>query len=211
MDARARFLGQFKLVVVPILREEGFVGSGNTYRRLLGDVVHVLHVQGSIYGGQCCVCLGIHLGFFPSAGGKATPDLKKLTEPDCEYRARLRYPDAKDTWWQYGDNDNEALQSAEDIKATYLNVGRDFFRRFSSFPDDFTRITPDNFADRTTDNCPPSFSAIRALLAQARIYSHLQRHDYANQFARLGLSELQDSKATGLIAEFRQLAQSPNG
>jgi len=132
-------------------------------------------------------------------------DPKKLTEPECEFRSRLRYPDAGDTWWDYGATDEEAEDAALSIKMTYLAVGRAYFQRFSLFPDHFTRVAPDSFESRTIEVCPPAMTDIRSLLALARIYDHLQNRAYARQFAEIGLQKLaKGCKAIGLKMEFEK-------
>jgi Domain of unknown function (DUF4304) len=206
MDARSMFLAKFKSIVSPILKEEGFRGSGNTWRRQTKEVIHVINVQGSIYGGQACVCLGIHLDFFPIPGKAFTFDPKKIKEPECAFRSRLRYPDGKDTWWQYGNSEEEAQDSALDIRKTYLDFGRSHFNQFHSFPDDFTKITPETFPAQPRGVSPPTYGKIWALLAQARIYHHLGNREYTSRFSEMGLANL--GKAVGLKAEFERLRTS---
>jgi hypothetical protein len=205
MDARSRFLAKFKALVVPVLKEEGFRGSGNDFRRQIKEVIHVINLQGSRHGGECCVNLGIHLTFFPLLGSGSLPTPEKITEPECEFRTRLHEPDIVDQWWPYGSSEDEAEASALSIKQTYLNVGRDFLGQFLVFPGDFTRITPESFAERTVHNCPPTFTKTRALLAQARIYDHLGNRDFASRFAKMALADV--GRAVLLKAELERLAE----
>lgn len=55
MDAYERFHQLLKRDFLPLLRADGFKGSGNTFRRVKGDRIDVVNVQGSRHGGKCCV------------------------------------------------------------------------------------------------------------------------------------------------------------
>jgi hypothetical protein len=82
------FREQLKRKLAPLLRGHGFSGSGVNFRRHVGDVIQVLNIQGSRYGGSCCVNLAVHLTFLPTVLGDP-PDAKKITESLCEFRKRL--------------------------------------------------------------------------------------------------------------------------
>ena len=58
------FRAHLKGKLAPLLRGAGFSGSGVTFRRQTGDVIQVLHVQGSQHGGSCCVNLASTSRFF---------------------------------------------------------------------------------------------------------------------------------------------------
>jgi hypothetical protein len=60
MDPYDRFHDLLKRDFAPLLRGDGFKGSGTTFRRISGEVIHVVNIQGSKYGGQCCV--GVKVG-----------------------------------------------------------------------------------------------------------------------------------------------------
>jgi hypothetical protein len=200
------FLAKFKTIVAPVLQEEGFRGSGNNFRRQTKEVIHVLNVQGSRYGGKCWINMGIHLTFLPTVVSRIA-DPKKITEPDCEFRTRLHYPDAVDTSWPYRNSDEEDERSALSIKKIYLDVGRNLFSQFLVFPDDFTKVTPEDFVGQKLGLCSPTFmiTKTRALLAQARIYEHIGNQEFASRFAKMALVDL--GRAVGLRAELERLAR----
>jgi hypothetical protein len=52
MPERDQFNLQIKEVLKPVLVADGFRASGTTCRRTMGEVIHVIHVPGSIHGGQ---------------------------------------------------------------------------------------------------------------------------------------------------------------
>lgn len=142
MDCRKQFLAQIKKVFAPVLRADGFTGNGDTFRCVAGDVIHVVAMQGSVSGGKCCVCLGIHLSFLPGQGSANSPNPNTIEEPACEFRKRLAPLGQSDAWWPYGTSDQEAKESAESICQLYQQIGAPYFQRFSTFPEDFTRVTP---------------------------------------------------------------------
>ncbi|KAF0176807.1 MAG: hypothetical protein FD161_2751 [Limisphaerales bacterium] len=203
MENRKQFLAQIKQVFAPVLKADGFTGSGSTYRRVAGDVIHVVALQGSASGGKCCVCLGIHLSFLPGQGSLTPPDPKMIEESDCEFRTRLALPGQSDAWWPYGATEQEARESAESIRALYQQVGAPFFRRFSTFPDDFIRVTPPMLAVEGELPFPPGCTFVRLALALARIAQRVGRIEDARQFAEVGLARV--GPATSLKLAFRQI------
>src|SRR5262245_47071901 len=80
---------------VPLLRSDGFVGTGTTFRRLNGEAIHVVNIQGFRYGGRCCVNQAVHYTFMPTLG-EGSVDAKKIKEYQCEFRSRLAEPGCMD-------------------------------------------------------------------------------------------------------------------
>lgn len=200
MSDRLQFQNQLKAVLTPALRSEGFRQSGLTFRRILGDVVHVIQVQGSQYGGQCCVCLGIHLGFLPTGGSNGPCDPKSIKEPDCEFRSRLTPEGKSDHWWSYGTTEGETA-SVCSIRDLYQQQGASYFGRFSRFPDDFVRVTPETPEDEIAFLFPRCFGPVRRDLALARIYGHIGDRASARFFATRGMAAV--GPATALKAALR--------
>src|SRR5215471_4199171 len=54
----------------PVLESDGFFGSGRTFRRMSGDLIQVVQVQGSPYGGKFAVNLGIQPASIPDVAGE---------------------------------------------------------------------------------------------------------------------------------------------
>ena len=99
MDDKKAFYKQLREDFYPNLRECGFKGSGQHFRRVNGDVIHAINIQNNKYGGSCCLNLGIHLSFLPIAWPKdQMPDLGKIKEIDCIFRRRLA-PTGKSDFW----------------------------------------------------------------------------------------------------------------
>jgi hypothetical protein len=203
MDSRKQFLAQVKEVLVPVLKADGFTGSGVTYRRVVGDVFHVLTLQGAVSGGKCCVCLGIHLSFLPGQGSLTAPDPKTVEEPDCEFRTRLTPVGQSDYWWPYGVSEQEAKESAESICRLYQEIGAPYFQRFSTFPEDFTHVTPTMLTAGGELPFPSGGTFVRLALALARIAQRVGRAEDARQFAEVGLARV--GPAVSLKHAFRQI------
>lgn len=203
MNERERFYSQVKEVLKPVLVADGFRASGTTYRRILGEVIHVITLQGSTHGGQCCVCLGIHLAFIPTLGAHGAFNPAKITEPECEFRSRLAPAGQSDSWWSYGTTEQEAQASAESILRLYREVGVPYLARFSSFPDDFDHVTPPMLASGSPLPFPKGGTAVRRALILSRIALKTGRITDAKQFAEIGQAQV--GPAIGLKDEFRKI------
>ena len=202
MKERKQFHSQVKQVLTPALVADGFRASGTTYRRTLGEVIHVIALQGDRHGGQCCVCLGVHLTFLPTVMSSAC-DPASIEEPECEFRSRLAPADHTDCWWSYGATEQEARASAESILRLYREVGVPYFGRFSTFPDDFTRVTPPMLSSGSALPFPGTGTFVRRALALGRIGVHTGRTTDAKQFAEIGLAHL--GLGTALKGEFQKI------
>lgn len=200
MSDRLQFQNQLKAILTPMLKAEGFRNSGTTYCRTIGDVVHVIQIQGSQHGGQCCVCLGIHLSFLPTAGSNAPCDPKSMKEPECEFRCRLKPDGQSDHWWSYGTTEEGATASVRSIRDLYQQLGASYFSRFSIFPDHFVRVTRETPDDSIGRLFPQCFTSVRRDLALARIYGHIGDRSSAQFFATRGMAAV--GQATALKSAF---------
>jgi hypothetical protein len=203
MYERDQFHCAVKLILKPVLIADGFRASRTTYRRTLGEVIHIVALQGSPHGGQCCVNLGIHLAFLPLVGSAEACDFVRITERECEFRSRLAPTGQCDFWWSYGSTEHEAQASAESILRLYRDVGVPYFGRFTKFPDDFVHVTPSMLSNGSPLRFPSGGTFVRRALALSRIALHTGRIAEAKQFAEIGLAHL--GRAKGLENEFRNM------
>ena len=207
MDARQRFYKALRRTLFPLLRSQGFVGKGTTFRRLNGEVIQVLNIQGSIYGGQCCVNLAIHLTFLPAAGGDQV-DPESIVESQCEFRTRLAPAGLSDYWWEYGKTEVQAEASVSHMVELYQSRGAPYFERHRSFPGPFGSITPQQLeADDFGDFPIPIGGPVQAAVTMVRIAQYLGRKDQAKEFARIALSRWE--RGTALRAELEQILNAP--
>jgi hypothetical protein len=203
MDAYERFHQLLKRDFSPLFRADGFRGSGNTFRRIKGGRIDVLNVQGSSYGGKCCVNIATHFSFLPSEGGGRVTDPKKFKEYDCTFRDRLHEANQSDHWWTYGASDAEAEASVANLIDMYKRRGAQFFARFEPFPDVFERTTPADIERGDLSKMPAAMTQVRAALTLALIMKHLGRREKCREFAEVGLRHL--GRAVGLRAELESL------
>ena len=85
---RKHFTSLLSKRLYPLLRAEGFRGTGATLRRVSEPVVEVFNVQGSSGGDRCYLNLGVHLTFLPAAGGRIVLP-GELKESHCAFRTRI--------------------------------------------------------------------------------------------------------------------------
>lgn len=203
MDAYERFHQLLKRDFSPLLRADGFKGSGNTFRRVKGDRIDLVNVQGSRYGGRCCVNVAVHFSFLPSEGGGRVTGPKKLKEYDCTFRDRLHEVSESDHWWTYGASDSEAESSVASLMDMYSRRGALFFGKFEPFPEVFERISSAEMGAGDFSKMPAAMTGVYAALTMARIMKHLGRREKCREFAEVGLRHL--GHAVGLKPELERL------
>jgi hypothetical protein len=186
---------------VPILRADGFSGSGRNFRRVASDLILALQVQSSRDGGKFAVNLGIHPLAVPDALG-GLPDPKKIVVTLCELRRRLS-EHGSDQWWGY-----EATQTSMDeavVRAArvYEMTGRRLFAEQTSPSSPLYLCTSEKFGVGDFDLS--GFATTKARLA--RLFSIMRgasgNRDEQRAFARIGLESV--GRATALKIELEAL------
>ena len=183
----------------PILREEGFKGSGNTLRRINDPVVHVFNVQGSLSGNRFYLNLGAHLLFLPNPGG-VFPTAKTLKEYQCLFHERFDSPPGEGRGWVYGRNMEEMNENIAFIKDHWKIYGQEFFDRYTDYPDDFVALI---------ESYDPSETPIGYLLPFARIAANLGDGVRGELFAQEGLKRCTE-RSTRFRAELEEFIKSLN-
>lgn len=207
MDPYERFHELLKSDFLPVLRADGLKGSGSTFRRILAERIDVVNVQGSRYGGRCCVNVAVHFPFLPSASGIPVGEPKKLKEYDCAFRSRLHDANEPDHWWTYGTNGSETKASVTSLVDIYRRRSARFFAKFEPFPQVFEQITPSEMDGGNLSNMPPgSLTRVLAALTMARIMNHLGCQEKCREFAEIGIRHL--GGAVGLRTELERLQDS---
>lgn len=203
MDAYERFHDLLKRDFFPLLRADGFKGSGTTFRRIKGDRIDVVNIQGSHGGSKCCLNLAVHYAFLPSVGGGRVTDPKKLKEYHCIFHDRLTEANEDDRWWDYGVTDNETEDSVAHLIDLYKRRSPIFFAKFDPFPDVFERVTPEQLDAGDLTGMPAACSQVNATITMARIMKHLGQMDRCREYAEVGLRHL--GQAVGHLAELQKL------
>ena len=189
--------------LVPCLREDGFAGSGRTFRRVLNGFIEVVNVQGSRYGGEFAINLGLQPGAIPDVRGNA-PDAKKIIEPLCEFRRRLSESGA-DQWWKHDATAagmERAVAAAADV---YARRGRPILDRMAAADSPLNTVTAEEFEQGRFDFCGFGWTHVSMALALARLRQVQGRRAEAAAFARSGLAHL--GGAVMLRSELEQLAK----
>lgn len=130
----------------PLLRQEGFKGSGSTLRRIEGPLVHVFNVQGGSGGARCYINLGVHLSVL-SDGNAGGWQPEKLTEAQCAFRDRIEPPPEQRAGWHYGASAEEAQRNVGALVAAWETQGRAFFAPYAAYPADFVRLVDELVPD----------------------------------------------------------------
>jgi hypothetical protein len=89
--------------LAPILRDAGFIGQGQRWRRVREPFIDCVEVQLRSDDAACCVNLVEHLSFLPVAGGSAAPNIETMTTVDCEIKRRLAPLGHAEHWWRFED------------------------------------------------------------------------------------------------------------
>lgn len=198
----ARLESSIKSHLSPALKGDGFFGSGHTFRRISGDLIHVFQVQGSRYGGEFAINLGIQPRSVPDASDNS-PDATKIRAELCEFRRRLS-EGKSDQWWDH-DGSKESMDVAVGAAASvYMTIGRKLFSELSGPESPLHKVTPAQF-----EAGHYSFSGFGSTKARMARSLALMRQAVGNladarAFARIALSNLAGAHA--LRAELEALS-----
>ena len=201
-DSAPRLETAIRKHFLPHLREDGFAGSGRTFRRVVNGLIQVVNVQGSRFGGKFAINLAIQPSAIPDVVGNE-PDLKKITESQCEFRRRLA-ESGGDQWWKHDSSQasmDAALCAAADV---YVRKGRPILVDTSSLTSPLLTVSPEDFARDHFNFCGFGSTKIRMTLALARLRKVEGRLAESRAFAAQGLASV--GSAVGLRREFELLS-----
>ena len=192
----------------PLVYAQGFEASEGVFRRVRGERIDIVSLQGSRSGRRCCVNLGVHYSFLPPSGRAegSTPEVNRLRLHDCAFRTSLHEDGEPDHWWSYGSDDFTAQASAASFVDTFRRFAHVFFARFEPFPEVFDGITPAHLGTGGLVAVPVCHSPAHAALTMARIMKHAGRLDSCRDFAEAGLRHL--GAPTRLASELERLKNS---
>jgi hypothetical protein len=205
-DYRKVFAQQLKERLAPALRLAGFKGSGTRFRRISGDVINTIWIQGSRDGTKCAVNLGLHLTFLPLTGTDVLPNVAKIHEIDCEFRDRLAPTGMHDYWWEYGSLLSPPSRQVAHLYATYFEHGEPRFHAYNSVEAVAQMFSPEDLRSGSYMKGFGGITVPRAALTMARIRTHLGQQQLAAEYALVGLDRL--GKASGLRSALEELARA---
>jgi hypothetical protein len=169
----------------PLLRAEGFRGSGATLRRMNEPVVEVFNVQASSGGHRCYLNLGLHLAYLPAEGGQIVQP-GEFTESQCAFRTRLNPPPGQQFGWSYGSSQSEAESNVDRVLEAWEREGKPFFANHS-YPGGVSRLV---------EELTPTETHPKHLLTFARIALQLGHQMRAIYLARSALERVNPSART---------------
>lgn len=210
MDSKTRFLQVLKSELAPLLRQEGFKGSGQSFYRVSNDLIHMLNIQGSKWGDGYAVNLGIHPLGMAIEGTSTAADPKNLKEYECLIRRRLSKPSESDHWWKHKGLFRNPERAARSLSRCYFQYGDQFFAAFGS-----GLVLLEAFDGKiigrqsTVVIAGQQMARGRAALVGAWLAEHLQDHSRARELATLAESfRWQNWPFDDEIARLQQLTQS---
>jgi len=174
LDSKRKFLDVLKREFAPRPRDQGFSGSGQNYRRSVGEVIHAINIQGSRYGDSCSLNAGLHLTYLPLYWSDTLPNIRRIREVDCEFRCRISLTQS-DHWWGYGKVETESVRNARHLIKTFAIAGEPLFERFRSVDRIVKTWSVEALESDPSMPWPFSWTHIRIALALARIHKH--RHN----------------------------------
>ena len=207
MDYKKIFFAQLKEDFIPLIRNIGFKGSGQNFRRIKNEIIHTINIQGNKYGGSCCVNLGLHTTFLPLCWDPSKlPDVKTIKEVDCEFSLRLAPSGKHDYWWKYSGNGllGNTSKSIIHLISTFNEVGQSYFDHYSSIESIIQQLSIEDLSSSDYLNKLGGVIPIRGALTMARIYKYLGDKNKQREYALWGLKNL--GNATALKDELEQLA-----
>jgi hypothetical protein len=200
-NGKAKLETSVKVHLAPVLRGEGFKGSGRNYRRVVGDLIQALNVQGSRYDGQFAINMGIQPIAIPDVLGSQVEPMK-MTEPYCEFRRRLSETGG-DQWWSHTDTQESMDQAVKVATSVYANVGRALFAAMSGPSCPLHTVTPAQFAADTFTFHGFGSTNTRMAFALARLRKAQNRPEECGAFADIALRDI--GRGFALIEELEGL------
>jgi len=187
--------------LAPALRSDGFTETGRTFRRLIGDFIQVVGIQGSRYGGQFAINLAIQPLGVPDVLGRM-PDVKKITDAQCEFRRRLAGA-GTDQWWTYESTPESMANAVMDAATVYVSSGRPLLDRFASPHSPLKQISAQVLASQPSILEGFASTTARTALVLARMREAKSDGAAAIEFARVGLASV--GSAVGLQLELERI------
>jgi Domain of unknown function (DUF4304) len=192
-------------ILAPHLREDGFSGSGRTFRRVRNSWIQVVHVQGSRSGGSFAINLAIHPLDILDVRDEA-PDPKTITDDLCEFRRRLAETDM-DQWWEHQASVDSMNCAMTEAARVYARVGRPQLDTICGSESPMHRVRAVDLKEGSFDFLGFESTSVRMALALSRLRKSEGRLDESKAFACYGLANL--GRAIGLRDELTVLADSP--
>jgi hypothetical protein len=196
--------------LAPLLREEGFSGSGRTFRRFGDRLAHAVQVWGGRYGGELTVALGVHPLNVPLSFGV---EFRKMGEGHCEFRKSLPSEGADECEgklmsWSYRPTQLSMDNSVSDAAAFYVARGRPAFAAISAPDSPLFTLTARRLIAGDYDLSGFENNKVRLAYTLAKMRRAEGDLQAARDFARFALRDIGDGQAgSGLVPELRAILE----
>lgn len=181
-----RLEDSIKEIFAPILRADGFKGSGRVYRRVVGELINVVDVQGSQWGGRFAVNLGIQPLAVPDLIGDR-PDASKIVISKCEFTRRLA-EGRVDQWWEYEPTRASMDRAIRQAASLYMAIGREMFAAMNGPASPILAARPEDLEAGRGGFQGFGSSSFRRSLVLARLRCAQERYAESRGFAELALA-----------------------
>ena len=183
----------------PLLRAEGFRGTGSTLRRVNAPVVHIFNVQAASTADRCYLNLGAHLTFLPPEGGQVV-EPQHMKENHCAFRTRVNPPQDQAFGWSYGASEAETRANVERVLEAWKKQAKPYFASYGDFPAGFLTL----IAGATPATAHPANA-----LTLARVALELGNREAAKALVSAALERISPG-ATGLQYDLTQVLRAAN-
>ena len=180
------------------IRELEWKGSGFHFRKIENNhVVKIFGLQVMWYGGSVCCETAIHFDFIPDLAGKP---FNKTTYASCIIRERLSPKGKGDYHWEFKDNEEDNINSVNQIWDAFEKHGQRFYQEFDNFPKPFASITPKDFyqtnslgfGNKKILNKYDVYNDIDLVWLLKEINQLIGRNNFAKEFADIGVKMVYD-------------------
>ncbi len=171
--------------LAPVLRADGFTGSGRNFRKNHHDWVLVFSVETSRAGDAFALNIGVQPKFAPDSLGKEV-DPKKIKVQLCEFRRRVFTPEIE-VWWRFEASTESMVLALQSAAQAYVQQMRAFVRDLCSEHSVFSSIAVEQFSVEALGFGQFDTTEGRLALAIARYHSKHENWQRAEAFASLGL------------------------
>lgn len=193
--------GLIRQHLAPVLRADGFTGSGRSFRKNHTDWLFVLTLETSRAGNAFALHVGIQPKFAPDTLGKPV-DPKKLKVQLCEFRRRISST-AKDQWWDFEATEESMITALQAAASVYVEHMRPLVHAICAEPSIFAEISVEKFNVQAMGFEGFASDEGRLALATARYLVLKKQHEKARTFAEHGLRHVGIS--VGLQRDFEEL------
>ena len=181
--------------LAPRLREKGWKGSGfNFYKTTDNHIIQIFGVQGDRFGGSVCCETAIHFDFLSDLSGKTEPS--KISYASCLIRERLNPKGVGDYHWSFRNNEEDNVNSLNQIFEALEKHGTEFYDDFKNFPHPFDKIYPSDFKNGKRVMILNKYYVVNEfnfLWLLKEINLKINRPEIAKEFSDFGIEKVTES------------------